>query len=131
MRHLSSRTSVFEGIVFVIGALALACSSSSTGVDAGSGGGSTYSCQIVNTGKNECDTARGVPSGDLTAQEAQCTQNMSGKIVPACPTTSVIGCCTVTLSPGVSVEGCFYTGETKPTTQAQCTASGGTYSTTP
>jgi hypothetical protein len=119
--------------------LVLGCSSSSggggdgggSGSSSGGSGGSSYSCQIVTSGKNECDTSKGVPAGDLSGLEMQCTQNMSGKIVPSCPTTNVIACCTVVVSQGASVEGCFYQGETMPTTQAQCMQSGGTYSTTP
>jgi hypothetical protein len=122
-------------MTLVLATLAFGCSSGGSGGggggDGGGGGGSTYSCQITTSGKNECDTSRGVPSGDLSGLEMQCTQNMSGKIVPSCPTTNVIGCCTVALSQSTSVEGCFYTGETMPTTAAQCKQSGGTYSTTP
>jgi hypothetical protein len=122
-------------IVMTLAMLACACSSGSSGGGGGTGdaGGGTasFSCSIITTSKNECDTSRGVPNNSLSAEEMQCTHNMGGTIVSMCPTTNVIGCCTHAVGQGQSVEGCFYQGETMPTTQSQCMSAGGTYSMTP
>jgi len=64
-----------------------------------------------------------VPSSEVSASNQSCT-SQGGTPGTSCPTTDLIGCCTLS-----GAEACYY-GDAGGD-QAACTSAGGTWSTTP
>src|SRR5262249_37482336 len=76
-----------------------------------------------------CENAQ--TSASDYSKPASCTAN-GGEILTGCPTTGLVGCCTIK-SPLLVSEQCIYTGAdpTKVPTQQECTSIGGVWSTKP
>jgi hypothetical protein len=103
-------------------------SGSETSSDSQAGGGpgcytpTSFDCQIV------------FPSASVTVSEIEntCREN-KGTSMPSCPTAGLLGCCTIGLDM-TGTEVCTYSGSALGTAadqQASCTASEGSWSTTP
>lgn len=113
------------------------CSSSSN-----SGGSSSgIFCSVVSAGTQvACAGSRDMPATDQQTYKDQCTKN-GGTIVNACPTDSLLGCCTRKGANGYNVESCVYgassdagstgdAGTMADMQKQQCSSTGGTWSTT-
>lgn len=102
-------------------------SSSSGGSSSGSSGGSSSSGGGSSSGaySNWCYIA-GSECVNGEGNTAQCT-NLKGTQVASCPTTGLVGCCTIAQ---VTTETCYYKGQAA-NLQSTCTSNGGTWATSP
>ena len=76
-------------------------------------------------------TKTSVPASTASLQNSGCTAE-GGDASTSCPSSDLMGCCTITVA-GYGSETCFYTGSdtSAADAQAECSASSGTWSTTP
>jgi hypothetical protein len=91
-----------------------------------SGGTSSAYCSLTVQGQTACIIFSNLTSAELSAADQSCT-SQGGTTVSSCPSSGVVGCCTMVNS-GISAEECLYFG-TASADQSQCTQSGGTWST--
>jgi hypothetical protein len=105
----------------------LACSSVSSG-------SADVACQYAGTAKDggtaagTCEVFRDSTVNAASGYQTECT-GASGKVVSACPTAGLLGCCTIDLGSGVTDEMCFYSGsgsDTAAALQKACVAGSGT-----
>ena len=71
-------------------------------------GTTTVSCASTDAPMTSCTVITGPSAGGGT-MDSECTSH-GGKLVDACPTAGVVGCCTTKQS-GVTTETCSYTGK--------------------
>lgn len=103
------------------------CSSSST--PSGSAGGSpSVFCSASLAGTTICYGYTNLTSDQQNAVSSSCTGSLQGKIVSACPTADLTGCCK-TATAGYNTEECYYGAANASADQQACTASSGTWST--
>jgi hypothetical protein len=113
-------------------------SASGSGSGGGSGGGSGSSSGgtvdagavtvVCDMSSNATCTISRVPASEQSTYESVCT-SQGGTVGTACPTTGLLGCCTVSGN-GSALESCVY-GADAGNDSFGCMASGGTWSTTP
>jgi len=121
-----NRAVVVQAVASALVLFVAACSSSSPSGGGGGGGGMVLVCDETAVATvDQCTRTTDLNSSLYSALQSMCTQQ-GGKVVSACPTAGVIGCCT-----NANSEGCFYTGGTNPMTQAECSQAGGTWSASP
>jgi hypothetical protein len=103
-------------------------SGSSSGSSGGSssGGASSVYCSLTVQGQTACIILLNVPSAQVSAEDQACT-NQGGTTVSSCPSSGLVGCCTIVIG-GLSTEQCVYFG-TASDEQSSCTQTGGTWST--
>jgi hypothetical protein len=95
----------------------------------GSGGGPTFSCNIVEGTTSVCVEYENLPAADVATEQSACTSEQ-GTAGTSCSTENALGACTVSAD-GISVKEVFYNGGGITAAQAEqaCTSSQGTWTT--
>ena len=124
----------------IAAALTMACGSSSSsspasGDGGGGGGGGTgmsASCTFLQGGVTECFTFADLTAAEAAKDDSNCTSSQpDGKVVDACPSAGLIGCCEDNMT-GLVVYSCTYDGSPGATAsilENQCSEGKGTWST--
>ena len=97
--------------------------------DGGGTSGTSVHCSTMTGPDTVCFNYAGLMPDQVSMAQTACTQGM-GTVVASCPTSNVIGCCTMPVG-RLSTEACYYGSSNPSAYMTACSSQNGTWSTSP